>query len=116
MIVCILFISGIVITFLGTPFEGKYMVEKVNVFDVRKNVIMVDDSVNNHGDEKIIEFHKPFYANIKKGDLISVRYPVNKRDKMFYVVNSDVGENLMGISFILFFVIGFINLIIFIFF
>ena len=97
----ILFILGVVILFLGAPFEDKYLIEKVKVLDIRENKILIDDSINNHGDTKIIEINKPFYANIKEGDTISVRYPSNKREKMYYVIDVEIGENLLGISSIL---------------
>ena len=93
-----LFILGVVILFLGAPFEGKYMIEKVKVLDIRKNKILINDSINNHGDTRIIEMNKPFYAHIKEGDTISVRYPSNKREKMYYVIDFEIGENLLGIS------------------
>ena len=96
----ILFIAGLIILFLGTPFEGIYMVEEVNVLDVRENKILIDDSINNHGDNKIIEINKPFYASIKEGDTINVRYKINKREKMYYVIDYEVGEYLIAFSLI----------------
>lgn len=100
-----LFILGVVILFLGAPFEDKYMIEKVKVLDIRENKILIDDSINNHGDTRIIEINKPFYAHIKEGDTISVRYPSNKREKMYYVIDLEIGENLLGISVILFMIL-----------
>ena len=96
-----LFLLGVVILFLGVPFDDKYLIEKVKVLDIRENKILIDDSINNHGDTKIIKINKPFYANIKEGDTISVRYPNNKREKMYYVIDFEIGENLLGISSIL---------------
>ena len=102
----ILFLLGVVILFLGAPFEDKYLIEKVKVLDIRENKILIDDSINNHGDTKIIEINKPFYANIKEGDTISVRYPSNKREKMYYVIDGEIGENLLVISMILCMILG----------
>ena len=102
----ILFLLGVVILFLGAPFEDKYLIEKVKVLDIRENKILIDDSINNHGDTKIIEINKPFYANIKEGDTISVRYPNNKREKMYYVIDVEIGENLLVISMILCMILG----------
>ena len=96
-----LFLLGVVILFLGAPLADKYLIEKVKVLDIRENKILIDDSINNHGDTKIIEIKKPFYANIKEGDTISVRYPNNKREKMYYVIDFEIGENLLVISSIL---------------
>ena len=96
-----LFILGVVILFLGAPLGDKYIIEKVKVLDIRENKILIDDSINNHGDKKIIEINKPFYAHIQENDTISVRYPNNKREKMYYVIDSEIGESLLGASIIL---------------
>ena len=97
----ITFIAGLIILFLGRPFDDIYMVEEVKVLDVRENKILIDDSINNHGDNKIIEINKPFYASIKEGDTINVRYKINKREKMHYVIDYEVGELLIIISAII---------------
>ena len=92
------FVSGIVIFFLGTPFEGMYEITQVDVIDVRDNKILVDYSKYYNGDGGIIEINKPIYAFVKEGDIISVRYPINNPEKIYYVIDSNIGEKLLGVG------------------
>ena len=85
--------------FFGYSFEGLYEVSSVNVIDVRDNKILVDYSSYSHGEIEVLEIHKPIYANIHEGDAISVRYPVNHPEKMYYVIEGEVGEIILGICF-----------------
>lgn len=88
-------IIGGFIFFLGTPFDEQYNVDEVRVLDVRWNKLIIDYSNYNHGDDKTIEIKKPFFIKVNKEDYINVRYPINHPDKMFYVIDADVGMLIM---------------------
>lgn len=91
-------IFGFLILFFGTSFENKYIVEKVKVIDVKSNKIIIDYTKFSHGDKEIKEIYKPFFINMKKGDLISIRYLNKNPEKMYYVIDSNIGENLIKIG------------------
>lgn len=105
----ILFVSGTVITFLGTSFDGIYKVDYINVIDVRNSKILVDSSKYYDGDGKIIEIHKPFFTNIKEGELIKIRYPINNPEKMSYVIDGQIGAYLLVLGVELGFIIVMLN-------
>ena len=92
----IIIMSGIF--FLGTSTLNNYRVDMVTVVDVKNNKLLVDCSNYYNGDCNTIEVYKPFFVNVKKGDLIDVRYPINDPKKMYYVVHRNIGEQLFEIG------------------
>ena len=94
----ILFINGAIVSFLGSS-SYYYKIDQVKVVDVRNNKIFVDCSKYYNGDKEIIQINKPFFINIKKGDLISIKYPKNEFEKMHYVVDYQIGINMLNIGF-----------------
>ena len=91
---------GVTIKVLGSPSE-KYSIQKVNVIGVSNGKIIVDGSNFYHGDAKQIEVNKPLFAQVKSGDIITVRCPDNP-EEMYYVLEEKVGDNvfIVGLFFI----------------
>ena len=101
IIVAIITISiGVTIKALGSPSE-KYSIQKVTVISVKNGKIIVDGSKFYNGDTRQIEINKPFFAEIKSGDIITVRCPDNP-EEMYYVLDEKMGDNVFieGLFFI----------------
>lgn len=94
----ILCIFGLIVIFLGSSYEDRYIVNSYNVLDIRDNKILVDISDPNLGDPKIIEINKPLFIKINKGDKIDVRYKKDDIENMHYVLNRDIGEKSISLG------------------
>ena len=101
----IMFVSGMVIFFQSTPFSGEYEVDDVKVVDSSWNKVQIDYTKYNHDDYKLISIKKPFFIKVNSGDTIKVRYPVNKPNKMVYVIDNEVGLGIIGISTYIFIIL-----------
>ena len=97
----VLFISGMAVMFLASPIEGKYEINYVRIVKVKKDRVEINYTKFNHGKYKTIEIYKPFFLDGKKDDIIHVRYPVNKPQKMFYILDIKIGEQLFGLGLFL---------------
>ena len=101
MISILLFTSGIVILILATPIEGKYEINYVRIIKVKKDKVEINYTKFNNGKYKTIEIYRPFFLDGEKDDIIHVRYPVNKPSKMFYILDVEIGEQLLGLGLFL---------------
>ena len=97
----VLFISGMVVMFLASPIEGKYEINYVRIVKVKKDRVEINYTKFNHGKYKTIEIYRPFFLEGEKDDIIYVRYPVNKPQKMFYILDIKIGEQLFGLGLFL---------------
>ena len=105
------FIFGIILFATGVTLEGVYNVEAVKVVDSSLSSVTVDLTPYNHGDYRELTIRKPIFVSLDKGDIIDVRYPINEINKMKFVLNSDVGLKLMGISMFLMEITIFVGII-----
>ena len=97
----VLFISGMVVMFLASPVEGKYEINYVRIVKVKKDRVEINYTKFNNGKYKTIEIYRPFFLEAEKDDIIYVRYPVNKPQKMFYILDIKIGEQLFGLGLFL---------------
>ena len=96
LIVMILFFIGIYILASGVSIKGLYEIKNIKVIDISDCKLIV--SYNDSTDERY-EIRKPFFIrNIKKNDYITVRYHVSNPEKMHYVISTDIGLIMLGIS------------------
>lgn len=101
IVATVLFISGLVIMLLATPIEGKYEINYVRIVEVKEDKVEINYTKFNNGKYKTIEIYRPFFLEGEKDDIIYVRYPVNKPQKMFYILDIKIGEQLFGLGLFL---------------
>lgn len=99
----VLIIVGLIIVFLGSPFDNKYNVDKVKVLKVERNTITIDYTNYNMGDFRAYVIHKPIYVMVKENDDILVRYPKDNPERMYLVIDSKVGLSMFIVGFIILF-------------
>lgn len=98
IVATVLFISGLVIMLLATPIEGKYEINYVRIVEVKEDKVEINYTKFNNGKYKTIEIYRPFFLEGEKDDIIYVGYPVNKPQKMFYILDIKIGEQLFGLG------------------
>jgi len=94
----VLFISGMAVMFLASPIEGKYEINYVRIVKVKKDRVEINYTKFNNGKYKTIEIYRPFFLEGEKDDIIYVRYPINEPQKMFYILDVKIGEQLFGLG------------------
>ena len=102
---------GATILFFGISIDNRYNVDEVEVIEVNDNSITIDYSRYNYADYKTKVIKKPFFIKIEKGDVVNVRYPTSEPEKMYYVINHEVGIIILVIG-ILLAMLWFISLIV----
>ena len=86
---------GVFIVFLGTDFSHSEIDDEVKVIDLIDNKIIIDYTSYNFDDNSTLTIPKPFYAKVKPGDYIHVRFPSNNPQMMQYVVDTEVGYKFL---------------------
>ena len=93
-----LLLVGVIIAFSDISFDGLSEVVEVKVVRVDKKEIVIDYTEYNNGDYLEKKLKKPIYVKPKAGDIIHVRYPVKRPEKMHYIINSKTGIKIMSIG------------------